>query len=171
MIKDELIPIGIMRRPHGKQGELLLAFAGSRYADWWEANAPEFVFLSIENIPVPWRVTDWRFRDDDTLIVRLRGVEDEATATRLSGCEAALPRVTDGAEAGSGTPAVWSDFRQWTVLDTDGTAAGVIEAVDETTANTLFILDNGRLLPAHEDLITAVDMEHKTLTMNIPEGL
>ena len=40
-----------------------------------------------------------------------------------------------------------------------------------STMNILFELEDGRLVPASEDLITAIDQEARTITMHIPEGL
>ena len=48
---------------------------------------------------------------------------------------------------------------------------GVIEDVNDQTANILFELDNGALIPASDELIMNIDTEHEEIVMNIPEGL
>ena len=52
---------------------------------------------------------------------------------------------------------------------------GTIVAVDETTVNTLFEVNSPKgdelLIPASNELITAINSEEKTITINIPEGL
>jgi len=52
---------------------------------------------------------------------------------------------------------------------------GTIVAVDETTVNTLFEVNSPEgdelLIPASNELITAINSEEKTITINIPEGL
>jgi 16S rRNA processing protein RimM len=53
----------------------------------------------------------------------------------------------------------------------DDLVVGTIASIDDTTANILFELENGRLIPANDDLIVDIDTEHRQIRMNIPEGL
>ena len=48
---------------------------------------------------------------------------------------------------------------------------GVIASIDDSTANILFELEDGRLIPASEELITDIDKDKKTITINLPEGI
>lgn len=169
---QDTLPIGHIQRPHGKQGQLLLAFDSPRKADWWEQADPEFLLLRLDNILVPWRVEDWQFRSDDTLILSLSGVRDEAHAAALTAAEAAILRTDLAApDDDPGDLLTWHDLIGWTVLDEQGRPLGTIDDIDDSTPNTLFILNDGRLLPAHEDLITALDPDRHTLNMTLPEGL
>ena len=52
-----------------------------------------------------------------------------------------------------------------------GTTIGRIAAIDDTTANLLFELEDGCLIPANDDLIRDIDTKRKTIKMEIPEGL
>ena len=56
-----------------------------------------------------------------------------------------------------------------------GKAVGEIRSVDDSTINTLFELEtidgNDLLVPASDELISAVDTERQTITMELPEGL
>ena len=52
-----------------------------------------------------------------------------------------------------------------------GKPIGRIASVDDTTLNILFCLEDGRLIPASEDLITGINKENKQITITIPEGL
>ena len=51
------------------------------------------------------------------------------------------------------------------------TRIGTIAMIDDTTANILFELEDGRLIPATDDLITDINTKKRTITMEIPEGL
>ena len=53
----------------------------------------------------------------------------------------------------------------------DDLVVGTIASIDDTTANILFELEDGRLIPANDDLIVDIDTEHRQIRMNIPEGL
>lgn len=173
MIKpQDTLNIGHILRPHGKQGQLLLAFDAPHKADWWEHADPEFILLQLDNILVPWRIDDWQFRSDDTLILRLTDVHNEQKAATLTAAQAAILR---NELADTDTPnddmLTWQDLIGWTVLNQLRQHVGIIDNIDESTANTLFILNDGRLIPAHEDLITELDNNQHTLTMNLPQGL
>ena len=69
----------------------------------------------------------------------------------------------------------WQDLVGYTVLDesTDGewTTIGVIEAVDESTINTLVTLEDGRMIPLHEDFILDIDEEQRVLRVHLPFAL
>ena len=51
------------------------------------------------------------------------------------------------------------------VLDTAQGLLGTISAVDDSTANMLIELDNGTLLPLHEDFIVSIDTDTLMLTL------
>jgi 16S rRNA processing protein RimM len=53
----------------------------------------------------------------------------------------------------------------------NGKAIGNIAAIDDSTINLLFELEDGALIPANDELIEDIDAEHRTITMNIPKGL
>ena len=69
----------------------------------------------------------------------------------------------------------WQDLVGYTVLDesTDGewTTIGVIEAVDESTINTLATLEDGRMMPLHEVFILDIDEEQRVLRVHLPFAL
>jgi hypothetical protein len=46
--------------------------------------------------------------------------------------------------------------------------AGVIAQVDESTINTLATLEDGRMLPLHEDFILDIDEDAHELHVDLP---
>lgn len=48
---------------------------------------------------------------------------------------------------------------------------GRIARIDDQTANILFELEDGRLIPANDDLIADINVQTRTITMLIPDGL
>ena len=48
---------------------------------------------------------------------------------------------------------------------------GKIAAIDDTTQNILFELEDGRLIPASDELITNIDTNRQQIIMQIPTGL
>ena len=48
---------------------------------------------------------------------------------------------------------------------------GRIASIDDTTLNLLFELEDGKLIPASEDIISSIDPDSRTITMTLPQGL
>lgn len=60
------------------------------------------------------------------------------------------------------------EFIGFTVIDTEQGLLGTVAALDTSTANTLVELDDGRLLPLHENFVESVDDEARILTLTLP---
>ena len=125
-----------------------------------------FVILKIDNILVPFRVNDWRGKGSDSLIFQLDCINDEAAAQRLIGTEAYM-LISDMTEDEELQP-TWQSLVGYRVVDTDQGELGVVTIVDETTINTLITLDNGRMIPIHEDFIVDILPEKKELKICLP---
>ena len=145
---NNLTPIGTIRKTHGTNGELQALMNSDLFVD----SDPEFIILEIDAINVPFRVLEWRSKGDDVLL-RLRGVNTEQAANRLVGA----PVFMENAAEQGDTIMTWQDLVGLRVVDDEQGEQGVIDSVDESTANTLLFLDNGRVLPIHEDFIVAID--------------
>ena len=163
--QNELIRIGTMRRPHGKSGELQCQMDN----DYWDEAEADFLILLLDGIFVPFRVEDWRGKGADSLIFRLKGVDTEAKALRLVNAEAYMLRRDLNEETEE--MMTWQDLVGFEVLNSEETVQGRVAAVDESTINTLLELEDGRLLPVHEDLIIEIDEPQKRIILDLPEGL
>ena len=143
-----LVPIGYIRKLHGTTGEVQCQLDNDLF---FEAD-PDFVILELDTIPVPFRVLDWRSKGNDVLL-QLKGVDTEQAANRLVGARTSIEYAAE-----EKTPSLtWQDLTGLRVVDEDQGDLGRVEHVDETTANTLLFLDNGHILPIHEDFIITID--------------
>ena len=61
----------------------------------------------------------------------------------------------------------WVDFEGWTLMDGQ-TTIGKIVRVDDSTMNIFAELEDGRMLPLHEDFITEIDEEAHVLRVQLP---
>lgn len=61
----------------------------------------------------------------------------------------------------------WQDLVGYTIVDEEQTV-GVIADVDESTINTLATLEDGRMIPLHEDFILDIDKEAHILRVHLP---
>lgn len=66
----------------------------------------------------------------------------------------------------------WQDLVGYTIKDEgengEEEQVGVIAYVDESTINTLATLEDGRMIPLHEDFITEIDEESRVLHVRLP---
>ena len=109
---------------------------------------PEFVFVQRDNLYVPFRTEN---------ISELIGEECFALRSDMQNEDEGL--------------LTWQDLAGYTIEDKDAGVLGTIEYIDESTINTLATLNDGRLLPLHEDFITEIDEEKRILRVNLPFAL
>jgi 16S rRNA processing protein RimM len=159
---QQVISIGRLTRTHGKRGELQ-CLMNNEYWDNAEAN---FLIIKLDNILVPFRVLDWRGKGSDSLIFQLDNITNEQEAQPLIGAEAFM-LLSDMNQEDELLP-TWQSLIGFHVMDTDQGDLGVVEDVDETTINTLITLNDGRLIPIHEDFIVDINAEDKRLTICLP---
>ena len=73
---------------------------------------------------------------------------------------------SDVQEEGDGT-LTWQDLVGYTIED-EGKVVGKIAQVDESTINTLAILEDGRMIPLHEDFIVEIDEDTRVIRVQLP---
>ena len=166
MIKEEEVyKIGRLGKTHGVRGEISFLFDD----DVFDRTDADYLILRVDGILVPFFIEEYRFKSDANAIVKFDGIDTQERARELTGCDVYFPRSL--AEGDDGDIS-WSILVGFDILEAQsGKVVGRIAAIDDATMNILFELEDGRLIPASEDLITAIDQEARTITMHIPEGL
>jgi 16S rRNA processing protein RimM len=166
MIKDsDVYKIGRLGKAHGVKGEVSLQFDD----DIFDRVDADYLVLDVDGILVPFFIEEYRFRSDSVALVKFEDIDTQQRATELTGCDVYFPRALADDDDGLPTLAFLVGF---TIVDaTNGTAIGTIAAIDDQTANLLFELEDGRLIPANDDLIANIDSQRKVITMSLPEGL
>lgn len=159
---EEVIAIGRITRTHGKRGEVQCQTSN----EYWDNADATFLILNVNNILVPFRVLDWRGKGSDSLIFQIDGITDEQAAQQIIGCQAYM-LATDMSEEDELMP-TWQSLVGYQVVDTDQGELGTVADVDETTINTLITLDDGRLIPIHEDFIIDIKADEKQLIICLP---
>ena len=166
MIKaEEVYKIGRIGKAHGIKGEVSLQYDD----DIFDRVDADYLVLDVDGILVPFYMEEYRFRNDSVCLVKFCDIDTQQRASELTGCEVYFPRSL--AEEADEMPSLASlvDFE---IVDaSDGKTVGNIVAIDDQTANILFELEDGTLIPANDDLITDIDWTGKRITMNIPKGL
>jgi 16S rRNA processing protein RimM len=168
---DEVFSIGRFVKPHGVKGEIALNLRNDVFA---QGEYP-YLICDIDGILVPFFISSFRYKGASTGLVRLDGVDDEKEAHRFDGVEVYLHRSVFKGEEMQGEDYSWNYFMGFTVIDALYGEIGVIEDVDDDTANVLFIINSHErgeiLIPAAEDLIEGFDEENRILRTHLPEGL
>lgn len=107
---------------------------------------PEFVFVQRDGLFVPFRsenIADIKGEEGFVLRSEIQTNEDEMA---------------------------WVDFEGWMLQEGDQTI-GKIVRVDDSTMNIFAELEDGRMIPLHEDFITEIDEDAKILRVHLPFAL
>ena len=163
--EEEVFQIGKLGKTHGVKGEISFLFDD----DVFDRVDADYLILKIDGILVPFFIEEYRFKSDSNALMKFEGIDTQERARELTGTDVYFPRSLADSDDGTLT---WSVLVGFDIIDADsGRTVGRIASVDDSTLNILFCLDDGRLIPASEDLIIAVDQQARSLTMHIPAGL
>jgi len=163
--EEEVYQIGKLGKTHGVKGEISFLFDD----DVFDRVDADYLILKIDGILVPFFIEEYRFKSDSNAPMKFEGIDTQEQARELTGTDVYFPRSLADSDDGTLT---WSVLVGFDIIDADsGRTVGRIASVDDSTLNILFCLDDGRLIPASEDLIIAVDQQARSLTMHIPAGL
>ena len=127
------------------------------------------VLLRVDGLLVPFYMEEYRFRSDTAVLVKFEDVDTVERARELTNCEVFFLRsLADGEEEDY----TWSFFVGFDVIEAEiGMTVGRIAAVDDSTSNVLFEMEDGTLIPAAEELVSSIDHDARRITMQLPAGL
>lgn len=166
MIKrEDVYKIGRLGKAHGVKGEVSFQFDD----DIFDTTDADYLILEIDGILVPFFMEEYRFRNDSLALVKFCDVDTQQRASELTGCDVYFPRTL--AEEFEGQLSLSSLVGFDIVETSNGKVVGKIAAIDDTTQNILFELEDGRLIPASDELITNIDTNRQQIIMQIPTGL
>ena len=167
MIKEqEVYKIGVIGKAHGVKGELSIQIDD----DVFDRVDAEYLVLKLDGIFVPFFMEEYRFKSDSVALVKFEGVDTQERVRELTGVEVYFPREL--AEQDEEAELSYAALVGYTLIDNNsGKPVGTIAYVDEQTINIMFELEDGRLIPASEELIVDVDQKNRTITLDIPEGI
>lgn len=167
--KESVYKIGKIGKPHGVDGEVAFHFDD----DVFDRTDADYLVLDIDGILVPFFIDEYRFKSDETALVRFADIDTQDKARSLTGREVYFPR---GHSDSGGDSLSWAEIVGFHVVDAQsGKVVGEIRSVDGSTINTLFelVTNDGSdlLVPASGELIVSVDPDGRKIEMRLPEGL
>lgn len=167
--KKDVYKIGRLGKPHGVRGEVTFRFSD----DIFDRVDADCLILEIDGILVPFFMEEYRFRSDETALMKFEDIDNEDRARELTGCDVYFPRAEADADEDHLT---WSEIVGYQIIDAASRqTVGLVAHVDDTTINTLFEVStpDGRelLIPASDEMVVDVDKQQRAITMDIPDGL
>lgn len=170
MIKQESVyKIGVIGKPHGVKGEVAFLLND----DVFDRVDADYLVLKIEGILVPFFMEEYRFKNNETALMKFIDVDTQEQARALTGCEVYFPRaLSDSTE----DTLSWAEIIGYTLIEhASQTVVGQIMNVDTSTVNVLFEVENAEkevlLIPASEAFIVQTDTRKKTISLNLPDGI
>jgi 16S rRNA processing protein RimM len=177
MIKPQQVyPIGRIGKPHGVKGEMNFMFDD----DVFDTTDSDYIIIETEGILVPFFFEEYRFRNDNTAIIKLEGIDTQEQAREFTNCVVYFERSkAENAEDETSSLLSPQKNRQivgFTIVDAQtGKSIGTVKDIDDSTINVLLVIEGEDhqqvLIPANEDLIEGIDLQRQTITMRLPDGL
>ena len=150
-------------KSNGTDGELLISFFAM---DPEDLEITEPVFILFDGLPVPFFVQSLRRRGQNKALVHLNGIYDLKECEEVCCKDIYLPADAEAAY-GEGD---FSFLVGWELRDAGKSLGRIADFVD-IPGNPCLELEDGRLVPLHEDFITAVDEDSAVVEMELPSGL
>ncbi len=172
MIQEkELIEIGKILKPHGVKGEMTFLFNKKDFAD---ADNNYYFFL-LDGTYVPFFIEEFRFISNVSANIKIEGLNSIEAAINYNDTLIYLPKeLIKETEEIVYLESEWDRFIGYTILDEKGKIIGVIEEVDASTMNVLFVVVNEMnefLIPATTNFILEINSIEKELHLSLPDGL
>ena len=163
--QEEVYKIGRLGKVHGIKGEISFLFDD----DVFDRVDADYLVLDIDGILVPFFIEEYRFKTDSNALMKFEGIDTQERARELTGCDVYFPRALAENDEENLS---WAEMIGYSLMDAQtGQNIGNIAAVDDTTINILFELEDGRLIPASEELITNINIQKHQIEINLPEGI
>ena len=166
---EEVYCIGKFTRTHGVQGEMALAFTD----DVFDRVDCPYLVCSMDGILVPFFIEEYRFKSNSVALIKFERIDTSEAAAIFTNKEVYFPKsYAEQAEDGEYS---WQYFIGFDTEDATHGHLGELVDVDESTVNTLFVVerDNGDelLIRAQEAFIEDIDHDARLIKFNLPEGL
>jgi 16S rRNA processing protein RimM len=171
MIHDnEVYHIGYIQKFRGLQGEVELQFTD----DPFDRGSAEYLVLKIDEILVPFFLENYRFKNNDTAILKFEDIDNDVKAKKLVGLQVYYPleHLNDEEDQELSSLKALTGF---TLYDESFGEVGIINMVDDSSYNTLFYVDHPKkgelVLPYHDDFLVDYNIANRPITLALPQGI
>ncbi len=168
--RNEISAIGEFLKPHGIKGEI----SAQLDIEISDIDNLSCIVCEMDGIPVPFFISSFRSNGAATALLSIDGINNETEASSLAG-KTIYAKSEEIQVAPDADGLYVSDMIGFRIIDQDGKNIGIISDIDDSTTNILFIVSDSDgksfYIPAAEDLITNLDLNAKSISMDLPEGL
>ncbi|MCB4807003.1 ribosome maturation factor RimM [Tamlana sp. 62-3] len=169
MKKEDCFYLGKIVKKYSFKGEVLAKLDTDEPDIYENLDA---VFLELKNNLIPFFVEHSQLHKTELLRLKFEDVNSEADADSILKCDLYLP--LDLLPKLDDDKFYFHEIIGFTVTDKNFGEVGIIKAVNDSTAQSLFEIDrNGKeiLIPMNDEFIVKVDKKQKTIEVNTPDGL
>ena len=169
MKKEDCFYLGKIVKKYSFKGELLAKL---------DTDEPELydnidsIFIDLRGNLVPFFIENSQLHKSNLLRLKFEDVDTEADADALMKTELYLP--LEFLPKLEGNKFYFHEVIGFTVRDKRYGVVGVIESINDATAQSLFVIDRDGteiLIPMSDEFIEKVDRPNKTVHVETPEGL
>lgn len=170
--ENEISPIGRTLKPHGINGEITATVDVSVDLDDLKC-----IIFDVDGIFVPFFISSYRSRGSEAVLVSIDGIKNETEAAALCGLEIYALNSDLGIEHDHDEEGglYMSDLIGFKLYDQNGDEIGEIDGYDDSTANALLNVSRTDgttiFVPIADELIEAIDIKKRTISLQIPQGL
>ena len=162
--EHNLVKIGKIIKSHGIYGKVLCEF----YVDYDKNIVPQYFIIEEEGILVPFFINNFQKKSAFAAFVTFDGINNEKSAKLICSKDIFTDKniVTD-----TDTGDIFIDFLiGFKIVDKNYGEIGKITDIDNSTINTLFVVED-RLIPAQKEFIISIDKKKKIIFTDLPDGL
>lgn len=168
---NEVFKIGYIAKHRGLRGEVEMSFTD----DCFDRGTAPYLVLDMDGILVPFFWEEYRFKNDDTVIIKFEDIDNEAHARQLAGHVVYYPKSHISQTDTDTSLSSYKALTGYTVYDHANQMIGTITHVDDSSANTLLTIttQDGKdlLIPYHDDFLINFDLRQRVLQLHIPQEL
>ncbi len=168
MSRENLIPAGEILKVHGLEGGLVIRISELFYPF---EKIPEFFFLLINGLPVPFFVNDAEAFGKGSYLVFFKEITTRDQALKYRDCEVLLEVKYVPREKKNAIP---GDYAGYSFTDETSGKKGRVSGLVPVPENPFYEVntgDNFFLIPAAKIFIVQVDSGTKQVIFRLPEGI
>lgn len=168
---DHCILLGTLSKTHGVKGNLLLRL---KHLGFENIIKMESVFIIIDNLPVPFFVSEYTHHHSDELMLHFDDIDSQDKAKKYVGFEVWLDVKSVQKSKSSDSPSSMSRMIGYEVVDKQLGSLGKLNEVIEVKQNPLLQILNSSgeiLIPLQSEFVIEIDDKKKLIHVDTPEGL
>ncbi|MBR1387497.1 MAG: hypothetical protein IJ553_03700 [Alloprevotella sp.] len=132
---------------------------------------PDFLFVEVDNYFVPLKIQEAKKKSARVVCVEPQSPMTDVKRGLLTGCHVYVDKEHLENVGSDELENYQTLFIGCQLYDRDGKPIGNIVNIDTSTINFLLELDNGILLPFHEDIILDMDLKNQKIRLDVGDEI